>query len=245
MLTPLFLPADRLELWAAYWGVFFVLAYLVARFLGLTGLSGLGMVRHSGWSGNLATGFLAGAAVYALKYAAFSALGKFEVTGVMPGAYILQTVLLAVVAMLFSSLLNDVVIRGYLYSAGQHHRLVKLFLPASVFLYVLTDAWMAGFGWVNLVFSGILGLAFGYTVLKTGSIWMSFGLHWGGNVMYRMMYGFNGQGILKLADGPDRTVYDLAGLGITALMLPVTFLVLEKRRTARQAEVSAGQPDLN
>lgn len=245
MLIPLFLPADRLELWAAYWGVFFVLAYLVARFLGLSGLSGLGMERHAGWSGNLVTGFLAGAAVYAVKYAAFSALGKFEVTGVMPGAYILETVLLAVVAMLFSSLLNDVVMRGYLYSAGLHHRLAKLFLPASVFLYVLSDAWMAGFGWVNLVFSGILGLAFGCTVSKTGSIWMAFGLHWGGNVMYRMMYGFNGQGILKLADGPDRTVYDLAGLAITALMFPVIFLVLEKRQTARQAEVSAAQPDLN
>ncbi len=229
---PMYLAADRLEQWIAYWGGFFALVYVITRFLlRINGISDLGLTRAAGWSQDLTIGFLAGLLVYAVKYALFFGFGKFVVEGIMPTGHILQTLLLGVFAMLFSSILNDVLIRGYVFSAWNHLGLVRFFLPVSTVMYVLTDSLLAGFTWVNIVFSGILGLVFAYSVLKTGSIWMSFGLHWGGNVMFRMMYGFGGQGLLKTGPQADHIGYDLLGLAVTAMMFPLVYLILRDRRT--------------
>jgi len=228
---PPFLSPDKVALWAAYWGGFFILLLLVSRvLLNEKSVSNFGLQRRDGWLVNFLLGFVIAFLIFALKYSLLYGFRKFDIVGFMPGAYISQILITGAIAMLFSSLLNDIVIRGYVYAAAKKFGFVNLFLVISVVLYVLDDSWNAGFDWVNVIFSTLLGLAFAYSVLKTGSIWMSFGLHWGGNFMYRLMYGFDGHGILKLQGQVEGFWYEVISLGVTALMFPVVYLVLTNRR---------------
>ncbi|HEY0899896.1 MAG TPA: CPBP family intramembrane glutamic endopeptidase [Sphingobacteriaceae bacterium] len=236
---PLFLPPAEIAFWVAYWAGFFLLTILLAKFLlGLKGISGFGLQRHSNWLVNLGLGLLIGMSIYAVKYAIFYGSGKFQVTGFMPAQYILEILMMGAIAMLFSSLLNDIVIRGYVFAAGTKFNFLGMFILAAGILYVLDDSWKAGFSWINVVFSAILGFTFAYTVFNTGSIWMSFGLHWGGNMMFRVMYGFDGQGVLKLQNQVEGLSYDLISLGVTALMFPIVYLVLKSRKALEGREIA-------
>jgi len=240
---PPFLPPAEISFWIAYWVGFFLLAFLLAKYLlGLKRISDFGLKRHSKWLFYLSVGLLIGMFIYALKYAVLYGFGKFQVNGFMPAQHISRILMLGAVAMLFSSLLNDIVIRGYVYAASTKFNFLKLYIPIAGMLYILDDSWSAGFSWINVVFSAILGFTFAYTVFKTGAIWMSFGLHWGGNLIFRMMYGFDGQGVLKLGDQLEGVRYDLISLGITALMFPLVYLVLRNQKSSDRTKVLAARP---
>ncbi|PTX18726.1 hypothetical protein C8N40_10515 [Pontibacter mucosus] len=244
-LLPRFFDAGNVSLWSAYWAGFFVLAYLVSRFLlKLQGLGQLGMERQKGWLQNLGIGFVIGLGVYALKYFAFWRLGKFEVAGLLELAFILPMLGQALLAMFFSSILNDITIRGYWYAFFRRRQLLAWYVFAATILYTLDDVWNAGLDPLNLVFSAILGATFAYTVLKTGAIWMSLGLHWGGNMMYRVLYGFDGNGVWQLENVREAPLYDWVSLAVTALMLPAVYFVLKSKYKQEQPTQVEGRGDL-
>ncbi|WP_161890866.1 hypothetical protein [Pontibacter russatus] len=72
------------------------------------------------------------------------------------------------------------------------------YVPVATVLYMPDDSRKEGFSIENIVFSVTVGFTPAYTVLKTGTIWLSVGLHRGGDVINRVLYGFSGQGIWKL-----------------------------------------------
>ncbi|MCX2740197.1 CPBP family intramembrane glutamic endopeptidase [Pontibacter anaerobius] len=244
-LIPRFFDAGNVPLWFAYWAGFFVLAFMVSRFLlQLQGLKQLGMARHKGWLLHLGIGFLVGFLVYALKYLAFYELGKFEVAGLMEPGFILPMLGQALLAMFFSSILNDITIRGYWFAYFKRRQLLAWYVFAATILYTLDDFWNEGLDPLNFVFSAILGAAFAYTVLKTGAIWISLGLHWGGNMMYRVMYGFDGNGVWQLENVQEGPLYDYISLGVTVLMLPAVYFILkssEKHAPTPELRVEEGQ----
>ena len=55
---------------------------------------------------------------------------------------------------------------------------------------------------------------------------MSIGIHGGGNMCYRFMAGFDGQGVLRLEHVIEGARFEYAGLVVTALMFPLVVLVL-------------------
>ncbi|AKD05245.1 CPBP family intramembrane glutamic endopeptidase [Pontibacter korlensis] len=244
-LVPRFFDAGNVPLWFLYWAGFFVLAFVVSKYvLKLEGIKSLGVRRHRGWLQNLGIGFFVGFLVYALKYLTYYELGKFEVVGLMEPSFILPMLAQALLAMFFSSILNDITIRGYWYSFFQRRRLLAWYVFAATMLYTMDDFWNEGIDFLNLLFSAILGLAFAYTVLRTGSIWMSLGLHWGGNMMYRVMYGFSGQGVWQLENVQESPLYDYVSLTITALMLPAVYLVLKIVSRYAHAEPGIAQQEV-
>ena len=228
-LIPRFIPPDKVHMWAVYWLGFFILASLLARYLlGLKGICDFGLQLHRRWLVNLGLGFGIGIATYALKYGLFYSLGKFEINGLMSASYILNLLLLGALAMLFSSLLNDIMIRGYTLAFCRNGSTMRWYVPAATALYVLDDFWNGDASLVNILFSALLGLAFAWTVYKTGSIWMSFGLHWGGNLVYRLMYGFDGQGIWKLGNTVESPTFNYLSLAVTAAMFGLAYWALRK-----------------
>ncbi|GAA4428904.1 hypothetical protein GCM10023188_13660 [Pontibacter saemangeumensis] len=188
---------------------------------------------------------MVGFGIYAVKYLISYALGKFEVAGTMDTAFIFMLLAQALLAMFFSSAINEVVIRGYWLAYLREKHLLTWFLPVVTVLYILDDCWNAGFHAENVVFSAILGFTFAYAVLKTGNLWLSIGLHWGGNVMYRMLYGFNGQGVWRLENIADQPFYDYISLTVTALMFPVVYRLLKSRLIYVDAPADAKQEPLS
>ncbi|OKL40215.1 CPBP family intramembrane glutamic endopeptidase [Pontibacter flavimaris] len=234
-LLPRLFDAGKIALWLGYWAGFFVLAFLVSRYLlKLQGIASLGLERHRGWLQNLGVGFLIGFSVYALKYWSFYKFGKFEVAGLHDLSFILPMLAQALLAMFFSSILNDITIRGYWFACFKRRQLLTWYVFTATLLYALDDIWNAGFDPSNVVFSALLGASFAYTVLKTGSIWMSLGLHWGGNMMYRVMYGFDGNGVWQLENVQEGPLYEYISLLVTALMLPAVYFALKATHRPRQ-----------
>lgn len=189
------------------------------------------MIRHKQWTLNVLLGFLMGAFVYALKYLVFYKLGRFEIIKQLSPEYIYGMLSQAFIAMLFSSLINDMMIKGYWLPYFKQRNLMKWFIPTVTVLYSLDDIWNEGFNAVNILFSAVLGVTLAYTVLKTGSIWMSFGIHWGGNMVYRALYGFNGTGIWETKTLSENILFDWISIGVTALLFPGAYVLISKRLT--------------
>ena len=223
--------------WLAYVAGFFIVAHFIARYvLKLKGLVSFGLQRHKGWPKLLLLGFLIGFVVWVLKYLVFYWLGKFEVAGWMDGGYIAGMLAQALLGMLLAAAINDVLIRGYWLAYCQKANLMTWYLVITTVLYALDDSWNEGINGVNLVFSAVLGISLAYTVLKTGSIWMAIGIHWGSNMMFRVMAGFNGQGVWQLEQVKEGITYEWISILITALIFPLVYLLLRNRKTdlARQ-----------
>jgi hypothetical protein len=210
--------------WLAWVAGFFVLAFVVCRYgLGLSAAS-LGLHRPRGWLRLLAVGFGVGLGVWMLKYAVYLAMDKFELAGWRDAGDVLPMLAQALLAMFFASAINDILIRGYGLACCRRFGLLRWYVPLTALVYALDDAWNAGLDPANLVFSLVLGACLAWTVLRTGTLWMSIGIHWGGNMAFRCLAGFDGNGVPLLSNVREGAAFDYAGIAITALILPCAAL---------------------
>ena len=216
-----------MPVWLTYVAGFFVLFFLICRFgVGIRDAAAVGLGRPIGCWRQLGAGFLIGFGIWALKNVVFSAMGKFELVGWRGFDFALPLLGQALVGMFLSSAVNDLLIRGYGLAFCRRFHLMAWYVLLTSVIYALDDSWNEGIRLGNLVFSLILGLSLGYTVLKTGAIWMSIGIHWGGNVCFRVMSGFDGRGIARLNHVVEGARFEYASMAITAMMFPVVVLVL-------------------
>ena len=220
-----------IPVWLAYVGGFFLLLFLVCRYgLGIDRSEPLGLARPAGWARWLWAGFAIGFGIWALKNSVFYAMGKFELAGWRDAAFALPLLGKALFGMFLASAINDLMIRGYGLAFCRRFGLMRWYVPLTVVVYALDDAWNEGFDLGNLAFSALLGLSLAWTVYRTGMLWMSIGIHWGGNVCYRFMAGFDGQGVPRLQHVVEGARYEYAGMAVTALMFPLVWLVLHGMR---------------
>ncbi|MGN2244498.1 CPBP family intramembrane glutamic endopeptidase [Frateuria sp. GZRR33] len=211
--------------WLAYVAGFFLLVFVVCRVaLGVERMASLGLDRPAGWSRCLWTGFAIGFGIWALKNLVFLAMGKFELAGWRDTAFALPLLGKALFAMFLASAINDLMIRGYGLAFCRRFGLLRWYVPLTVLVYALDDSWNEGIDPGNLLFSAILGLSLAWSVVRTGTLWMSIGIHWGGNVCYRLVAGFDGQGAPRLEHVIDGARFDYAALAVTALMFPLVVL---------------------
>lgn len=222
--------------WLAYVAGFFVLVFLVCRHgLGITHAEPLGLGRPRGWSRWLWTGFAIGFGIWALKNLVFLAMGKFEVAGWRDIGFAMPLMGQALFAMFFASAINDLMIRGYGLAFCRRFGFMRWYVPLTVLVYALDDSWNEGIDLGNLLFSAILGLSLAWSVLRTGTLWMSIGIHWGSNVCYRFMSGFDGQGVPRLEHVIEGARFDYAAMAVTALMFPLVVLAVRGAGNGRRS----------
>jgi hypothetical protein len=218
--------------WLGLYAAFFPLAHGVGRWSGAGGLGALGLAPHRGWGRNLLLGFVFCVAFWALKYALLWALGAFRVEGVRPAGDIAVLGAQALLAMFLSSATDDVLVRGYLFRHLSGHLSAGALVALTTCVYVLNHVWYAHLTPGDAVFLGLLGLMFSLALVRTRSLWLSIGLHWGGNVAYRLHDGFDAQGgVLRRVELARAPWHEGVGLAVTALALAALFLLF--RFTAR------------
>jgi uncharacterized protein len=88
----------------------------------------------------------------------------------------------ALVATFIPSIAEDILTRGFLYRALRVRWVPWVFVLVSAVVYVLNHVYRLAQGpseWVTLF---CFGLAYATAVVRTGSLWLAVGLHWGWNL---------------------------------------------------------------
>jgi hypothetical protein len=202
--------------------VFFPLAYFIAKRVGLDGLKGIGLLFHHGWKKNFFYSFLIGFSFWIIWYGIEFQTGQLEYVGMKPPAELFMPAIEVFVGFFVGSLINDLIIRGYVLNLliGRIH--IFWIFTISILLYALDDYWYAGLSIHNIVFSILLGLSLTYALYKTGSIWADTGIHYGLNIAYGLFYGLVGKaggGIFIIKEtGQDSTLSNLLPFIIPAFM---------------------------
>jgi hypothetical protein len=207
---------------------FFFLAHAWGRLTGVGGLRGYGFFRHAGWGRNLALGFAAGFAFKGLAYGAEWALGGFRFEGFIDFEPLAVLLAQALLGMFLSSAMDDVLVRGYLFRHLSPFLSSRMLIFVTTAVYILNHALYARMTLLNCAMWAALGLAFALALARTGSLWLPIGLHWGGNVMYRVRSGFDPQqgGMVRLTELSQPEWFGWLGVGAMALMLAATFLLV-------------------
>jgi hypothetical protein len=207
---------------------FFLVAHVWSRLTGGGGLRGYGFFRHTGWGRNVALGFAAGLAFQGLGYGAEWALGGFRVEGFIAAGPLVSLLAMAAFGMFLSSATDDILIRGYLFRHLSSYVTPRVLILGTTAVYVLNHVFYAKLTPLFCLRLALLGLVFAYALARTGSLWLAIGLHWGGNVMYRLRNGFDPQqgGIVRLTELSQPGWFDWLGVGATALMLAASLLLV-------------------
>ncbi|MFD2443938.1 CPBP family intramembrane glutamic endopeptidase [Bacillus sp. CGMCC 1.16607] len=172
--------------------LFFPLAHILSKFVGLNGLSGIGVHFHSGWARNFILSFLIGFSFWVLLNGYYFLIGEYTFVGVNK-RFFGMPLLEVIVGYLLGSIINDIMIRGYLITLLKDKLSMKWVLSISITVYALEDFWYAGFSLDNIIFSIVLGFSLTYAFYKTGSIWANTGIHFGLNMVYGLLFGQMGK----------------------------------------------------
>lgn len=88
----------------------------------------------------------------------------------------------ALVATFVPSIAEDILTRGFLYRALRVRWVPWMFVLSSSVLYVLNHIYRLGAGPAEWAMLFCFGLAYATAVVRTGSLWLAVGLHWGWNL---------------------------------------------------------------
>lgn len=168
--------------------LFFPLAHFIAKYMGINGLSGLGVSFHKGWARNFLISFLIGFSFWVLLNGFYFLIGDYKFEGINHHFFGMPF-LEVIVGYLLGSIINDIMIRGYLINFLKGKIQMKWVLAISILVYAFEDFWYAGFSLNNIIFSILLGLSITYAFYKTGSIWANTGIHFGLNIVYGLLFG--------------------------------------------------------
>jgi membrane protease YdiL (CAAX protease family) len=172
--------------------VFFPLAHFIAKWVGLNGLKGMGLLFHQGWLKNFILSFWIGFSFWILMYGIQLLSGDLKWMGVRESSDLLMPFLMIMVGFFIGSFINDLIVRGFVINLLKDKLHVGWVFTVSILIYTLDDYWYAGFSLSNFIFSVILGLSLTYAFYKTGSIWANTGIHYGLNVAYGLFFGMVG-----------------------------------------------------
>ncbi len=206
--------------------VFFIVAWLVAKWQGLEGLAAWGMVIERKGLKQLGLGLLAGGIVYGIYFLTSLALDIDRIKEVPPlGTFISQFLLFAL-GTFFSSLSEDVLVRGYLYRFLNRKINPYNLIALSSLVYVLNHIYRLGEGpgfWLYIL---IIGVFLMLAMVRTGNIWLTLGLHWAGNIVYHTTHS-----VMHTEAGKGNFSGTLLYILFLLLLIPITFFISRKKKT--------------
>jgi membrane protease YdiL (CAAX protease family) len=202
------------QLISGYWGIAaghgsilfsaFVVGWACGGLLEELPFRALGCSPHRGWIRNFAIGSVLGTASLLLA-AVFATLTRgirfsLDTAGARP---IAQTLIVSLLVFLFAAAAEEMLFRGYPLQTLTRARLAWLgvFLTSVPFaaVHLRNPNVVPGFTFINTALAG-LWLAVAY--LRTGSLWLPFGLHWSWNWVQAALLGLPVSGIERITPAP-------------------------------------------
>lgn len=202
----------------AFQVLFFVAAYMVARWQHKPGLAAWGLDFKKGMLTQLLVGMLLGIMLYGATFFCSLLLCSEKVLRVPAWSEVWMPFGLFVIGNLFSSFSEDLLTRGYVYEhlKGRFHTWGIALVSATVYLlnhiYRLNDGPMI---WSYLF---LLGILYVIPLLLTRRLWFTGGMHWAGNLTF-----FYCHDILKSEETGYGPTPNLVFVVVILLMMPLTY----------------------
>jgi uncharacterized protein len=165
--------------------LFFIVAWMVARWQGYKSLSAWGMSFKKSHFVFLLAGLLAGLTVNMLAFLSSLALHQQMVSFIPPIHQFIPQASLLIFGCAFSSLTEDVLTRGYLYRHLTGKVSTGLLVLLSALVYVLNHIHRLDEP-VYLLFLFIVGIQLMIPLVICRNIWYTMGIHWAGNIVYHV-----------------------------------------------------------
>jgi uncharacterized protein len=205
----------------AFQFLFFIAAWLVAKWQGFQGLAAWGLDTTKGWLINLIIGMVMGLALYSGTFAVSCWLNSEEVVQVPPFSDIWPQLALFGIGTFFSSFSEDILTRGYLYKHVAGKTSAMAFTVISSTLYLLNHIYRLSDGLDTLLYIFLLGVLFVIPVLFTKRLWFTEGMHWIGNTTF-----FYTHSIMNVKDGAGRLSPNFIFCICILLFIPTVVVVI-------------------
>ncbi|MFY3791936.1 hypothetical protein ACOQFO_09630 [Ureibacillus sp. MALMAid1270] len=108
---------------------------------------------------------------------------------------------------------------------------IKWIFLISITIYALDDSWNEGISLSNILFSLVIGLSLTFAIYKTGSLWLTTGIHWGLIVCYGIFNGTlrsSGGGILETQALSSTFMIEAVSYIVSLFMFLLIYLVRDK-----------------
>ena len=165
--------------------IFFLIAWLVARWQKVSGLSAWGITFNRTTGVFLLSGLLVGLAVNTIAYLLSLYLNIQVISFIPSSVQFIQKAAILIFGCCLSSLTEDVLTRGYIYKHfhGRINNLILILLSASI--YVLNHIHRLNEP-VYLLYLFLIGINLIIPFIFTKNIWYTLGVHWAGNIVYHI-----------------------------------------------------------
>jgi membrane protease YdiL (CAAX protease family) len=212
-------------------GLFFAAAWLWARWMGFSG--------WVAWYTNfkktdrafLLKGLVAGFLLYGIYFLTAVGMDLEKISATPKTSVFIQQFLLLGSGTFLTSLSEDLYIRAYLYRFLNNRVSAAAFILISSLVYVLNHIYRLQDGpWVWL-YLFLIGVFLSMALVRTGSIWMTLGLHWSGNMVYQVT-----NNIIHTEKGSGRFPELALYIIFLVLLIPVTWYISRPLRPASRSE---------
>ncbi|ANE52834.1 CPBP family intramembrane glutamic endopeptidase [Flavisolibacter tropicus] len=201
--------------------VFFIAAWMLAKWQGYNGPAAWGLDLRKGWFINLLLGMVMGLVLYGGTFAISTWLKSEEVFQVPSLKDIWPQLALFGFGTLFSSFSEDVLTRGYLYKHLANKTSALAFALISSIIYLLNHIYRLGDGAATLSYIFLLGVLFVIPVLLTKRLWLTGGMHWIGNTTF-----FYTHTIMSVKDGTGSLLPNTIFCICILVFIPMVVLVI-------------------
>jgi uncharacterized protein len=199
---------------------FIILAYLIARIHGFTGLAGFGLGRKNLF--HLFPGWVLGITTYLSVLFISMKFNFIEISleGTFQGFWKNLPTIMIMTAV--PSIAEDILTRGYLFAHLDNRVSKRSFVALSAILFYLNHIWRITESIDTAFYLLCMGLTLAYAVIFSGSLWLAFGIHWGSNLTYELT-----RTMIPMQEFNPAAVHYIFGL----LLLTVMFvLILFKKK---------------
>lgn len=203
--------------------VFFAAAWLIAKWQTGQGFKAWGFATGEKSVQQLLCGLISGFVLYGLYYITSLLLHTEEMLSVPSSDVFIKQFLYFGFGTALSSLSEDLLTRAYLYRFMHDKVNKQLLIAFSSLAYVCNHIYRLQEGWQVWFYLFVIGVLLMTAFVNTGHIWMTFGLHWSGNMVFHSTHT-----IMKTTNGVHYSYGLYLYIVFLLLLLSVTILFSKK-----------------
>ena len=212
--------------------VFLLVAWLIARWQGFSGLKAYGLTNLFRSRKHLLAGLIIGLLFFS---AAFLLAVQYDIVRINylpePKVFWKQALLFAGVTLL-PTLAFDILSMGYLYRFLHRRTTPETFIIFSAIVSTGNQIYHFESGLTTLIYLFLLSIMLVSPLVMTGNLWYTIGVHWGVNIIFRLT-----NDVLIIENGNNPIPSRWIAIAIVILLIPVNQLFinqlsLKKRRLA-------------